>query len=270
LAVNDPAIILAAYGTSTRGIETYRSMDTWFVRRFKDHQILWAFTSGALLAASQPRIRDKVISLEDAIERVTETDVNACVVQSLHVWPAKEYHGIMETLEKSKAVLKIALGGPLILDPSDFDPVLDILSPDLTHGSREGVVLIAHGTDHSNVSLYNAFGETVRERFGETVWVELVREPGSGAHLRQRATRLGVGSIRFVPFMMVAGRHVLRDVMGDHEGSWRSQLLSVGVESCCQAPALGLRSGVLERFCKRIEAALKGMEGTRRDGGGEK
>ena len=259
MAFNDPAIILTAYGTSTRGMETYRSMDRWFARRFKDHRILWAFTSGFLLATAQPRIRDKVRSLEDSIERVMEAGMNACVVQSLHVWPAREYHGIISTLANAQLPLKISVGAPLILGHSDFDPVLDMLGPDLTHGNREGVVLIAHGTGHSSIALYDAFGKRVRERFGETVWMELVREPEGTVRLQQRATRLGIKKIRFIPFMMVAGRHVLRDVMGDQSGSWRSKLLSVGVESCCEAPALGSRSDVFERFCKRIGDALEGF-----------
>ncbi|MBI4775760.1 MAG: sirohydrochlorin cobaltochelatase [Deltaproteobacteria bacterium] len=256
MAFNDPAIILAAYGTGTRGIDTYRSMDRWFVRRFEEHRIVWAFTSGYLLKSTQPRIRDQVLPLEDTVRKVQESGGRSCVVQSLHVWPAEEYHGIIETLSNARLPLGISVGAPLIMGHSDFDPVLDMLAPDLTFGIREAVVLVAHGTGHSGIALYHAFGNRVRERFGEKVWLELVREPESAVGLRDRAIRLGVKRIRFVPFMMVAGRHVLKDVMGDQAASWRSQLRSAGVESVCEAPALGSRPDVFEKFCTRIEDAV--------------
>jgi len=234
-------------------------MDRWFVRRFEEHRILWAFTSGYLLKSLQPRIRDKVLPLEDAVRNVHEAGAKACVVQSLHVWPAEEYHGIMETLVKARLPLVTSVGAPLIMGHPDFDPVLDLLAPDLTTGNREAVVLIAHGTGHSSIWLYDAFGNSVRERFGDAVRMELVREPESVVRLQQWAIRLGVKRIRFVPFMMVAGRHMLKDVMGNQAGSWRSRLLSAGVESCCEAPALGSRPDVFERFCTRVENALRGL-----------
>ena len=40
-----PPIVLTAFGTTSKALETYSFMDTIIKRRFADHEVIWAYTS---------------------------------------------------------------------------------------------------------------------------------------------------------------------------------------------------------------------------------
>ena len=53
------------------------------------------------------------------------------------------------------------------------------------------------------------------------------------------------------PFMMVAGDHALNDMAGDFPDSWKSQLLSAGIEVRCLLKGLGEYPEIAELLTAR-------------------
>jgi sirohydrochlorin cobaltochelatase len=69
------------------------------------------------------------------------------------------------------------------------------------------------------------------------------------------------GAVHFIPLMLVAGDHVMNDIMGDDQDSWKSQVGAA--TTTCSGPA-GMNEQILARYCQHLDTALHtGLGGVR-------
>ena len=75
--------------------------------------------------------------------------------------------------------------------------------------------------------------------------------PGTDAVFKEIQSA-GRSKVHFVPIMIVAGDHILNDVMGDEPDSWKSRL---GMEASIEK-GLGENPDVVDLFITRLKTAL--------------
>jgi sirohydrochlorin cobaltochelatase len=66
-----------------------------------------------------------------------------------------------------------------------------------------------------------------------------------------------MGNAVFIPFMVVAGEHILNDVMGDRQDSWRT-IVDAKNPSCVEP--LGRNHAILDIYLRHIESGLQKLE----------
>ncbi len=246
-------IVITAFGTTTRALETYDRLDVRVRERFSGHDVRWAYTSRVV----KDRVkRSRNLDFPDPGEVLSALEAEGhswAVVQSLHVLCGHEFDRLVEVSRAGP--VRTAVGLPLLSSPEDFDEVATALAPELGRDEDEAVVLAGHGTDHPIWCAYEALEQRMRRAAGPRVYVGLVEGSPGPEDVLERLQADGCGRVRLIPFMLVAGRHFLEDLAGE-EGSWKALFEARGLRVELDPRGLGGREEIMEVFCRHIAEAL--------------
>ena len=245
----DPAIVIAAFGTTTKAQVTYDFFEAQLKKelpeQYKNYEVRWAFTSEIVRERANKKfakagIKKRYRSLAQVISNLEDEGYRKIVVQPLHIFPGIEYEHVLEMSEGLREVfkdfnLRIFVGEPLLQYWWDMRTVVEALKKDLLT-SREGCnVLAAHGTGETAVgsnSTYLGLDRMLSMEYDNT-FLGSVEGITSGEEAMARAKACKAKKVRFIPFMYVAGDHIMNDIMGaepdeDGELSWSLEMKKAG------------------------------------------
>jgi len=260
-AAERPAIVLAAFGTSTAAADTYQHLEAKVKERFPGYEMRWAFTSH--------KVRDKVgrdkgqrlKDLPQTLQELKAAGFTRVVVQSFHVVPGEEWEKKIVQESLKFPGLKVALGKPLLSSPGDQARVLQALEETFPRNlNGTAVVLVGHGSPHpEGETAYLAFEKLLRSRYpGQNVFLGTVEGKPTREAALEAVRRSGAKAVVFIPLLLVAGEHVNRDILGDEPESWKSRLLAqrtYRIDGVRQG--LGYQEGIIQIYLDHLAAALK-------------
>lgn len=247
-------IVLTAFGTTTAAVDTYDYMDKIIGERFPDHEIRWAYTSRKVRDLVKKRQEVELKSPKKVLTELEEKGHGWAVVQSLHLLCGKEFHFLAE--ETKQCRLKTSIGLPLLSSPGDYSEVITELGNSFSNfTNREAIVVVGHGTDHPIWSSYIALHHMLRERFGPNIYVGVVEGNPLKEDIVEAVRKSGINKVRLIPFMLVAGMHVKEDLAGDKD-SWKTAFEEKGISVSIETKGLGFRRGIIEIFCRHVQAVL--------------
>ncbi|MFW5856335.1 MAG: sirohydrochlorin cobaltochelatase [Planctomycetota bacterium] len=253
-------IVLAAFGTTVEPAQkVYDQIEDAVRRRFPDHPVRWGYTAGRVRA----RLADAGIDApapEEALARFARDGAGRAVVQSIHVVPGQMDARLRALHTEGIAV---AFGAPLLAADEDRERVARALEAEF-RADRLNVVA-AHGNDrHPEYNRELLALATRLERARDNVILCSVEgEPGTGKLEAQRDRAVALGGVHVVPLMLVAGDHILNDVLGDEPDAWVQRL---GAPEATCAPPLGALAEVQAVFLDHIAAALDDAAGSQPGG----
>ncbi|MFZ1985122.1 MAG: sirohydrochlorin cobaltochelatase [Desulfatitalea sp.] len=247
-------IVMAAFGTTRRALQTYDHMDLLFKRHFAGHAIHWAFTSRMVAARlkhahgpSRPHPHEVLQTLADAGHRWA-------VVQSLHLTCGHEFYRLVAEVQHPS--IRVSIGLPLLCAEADYHALVESLAPMVGAARDEAIILVGHGTDHPAWSAYTALHFMLQQRYGAKVFVGSVEDgcPDRDA-IVAAVIAGGFARVRLVPFMLVAGAHFEEDLAGE-EDSWKSAFAAAGVPAILESQGLGYHPQIIALFSRHMAAAL--------------
>jgi sirohydrochlorin cobaltochelatase len=255
-----PAIVLTAFGTSTAAFDTYKHLEDQVKQRFPGYDIRWAFTSRQVRQKVWQEQQKELQDLPQTLKDLKAAGYTRVAVQSLHVVPGEEWE---EMVKESRAVpgLQVALGQPLLSSKADQIWVLTALAKTFPKDlQKNAVVLVGHGSPSpQGAATYAAFERLVRSRYPDkNVFFGVVEGKPTKAAALAAVRQSGVCEVVFIPFLLVAGEHVNKDILGDEPDSWKSQLLKSGsyrVQGVRKG--LGYQEGVARLYLDHLDEALK-------------
>ncbi len=261
-----PAIVLAAFGTSTEAFETYNHFEQKVQARFPDYEIRWAFTSRLV---RQKLAQDKGKKLNDlpaTLKALQAAGYTQVAVQSLHIVPGEEWEKKIVEASRELPGLKMALGKPLLSSKLDQERALQAVAqtfpPDLNHTA---VVLVAHGSPSpEGTAAYLDFNRLLRSHYPQqNVFLGTVEGKPTRQETLEAVKKSGAATVVLMPFLFVAGEHVAKDILGAEPESWKSELLKQGrrVEGITQG--LGYQDGIVDIYLDHLAQALKGLSGVK-------
>lgn len=259
---NQPAIVLTAFGTSTAAFDTYKHLEGQVKQQFPGFEIRWAFTS--------PKVRQKVLQeqqkelkdLPQTLKDLKAAGYTRVVVQSLHLVPGEEWE---EIVKESRGIpgLQVALGKPLLSDQADQIWALKALAKTFPQDlKRNAVILVGHGSPNpQGAATYAAFERLVRSRYpDQNVFFGVVEGKPSKEAALNAVRQSGATEVVFIPFLLVAGEHVNKDILGDGPDSWKSQLLKSGSYHVQGVrTGLGYQEGIVRLYLDHLDEALKAL-----------
>lgn len=249
LSLTEPAIVLAAFGTTVPNARrVYDRFESLVRRRFPAHSIRWTFTSQTV----RKRLTEDGLEILDpakTLEQIAREGHTAVVLQSLHITPGEEFTQLQSLTQEG---LAIHFGKPLMYNACAIDRVLQLLNAEVRNTSK--TVLVAHGNGRTTFdSWYQLLMDRVRVVLPEAVLASLEGFPGPTPlqSIKQQLSARDV--VDFIPLLLVAGDHVLNDIMGEGSDSWKNQL---GASQVTCAPPFGDRLEILEIFLEHLIDAV--------------
>jgi sirohydrochlorin cobaltochelatase len=256
-----PAIVLAAFGTSTAAFDTYGYFEPKVRERFPGYEIRWAFTSRQVrhkLAAEKGK---KLNDLAMTLRELKAAGFTRVAIQSLHIVPGEEWDKKVVQISREIPGLKVALGKPLLSSKADQERVLQTVAQTFPKDLKDtAVVLMAHGSPSSEgTSAYMAFGRLLHSRY-QNVFLGAVGHKPAKEEAFEAVKKANPASVVLMPFMFVAGEHVAKDMLGDDPESWKSELLkqkAYRIEGITKG--LGYQDGIIAIYLDHLAQALKSL-----------
>ncbi len=248
-------IVFAAFGTSTAAVKTYNHFESLARERYPDEKIAWAFTSSML----RKKQKQEGVHWESPAEVLARLSCEGCrraVVQSLHVVPGAEFDKAAAAAQQ--APLTASVGRPLLDSLHDCERAVSCLD-DLIADPREQItVFAAHGTDHEDGGrMYREFERHLSKRYPEHVYVSMVEGEPSWDDTIEKIHASPLKSVRFIPLMFVAGDHIINDVMGERDDSWKRSL--PGYEISALHKGLGYHPGIADIYFDHLRSATESL-----------
>lgn len=247
-------LILTFFGTTAdAGLKVYDQIQSQMAKRYPDMTIKRAFTSKMVIRRLQER-GVIVPDLPQLLASLKQQGVKTVAVLPFLIAPGQEYGKITAALAAEPDIRSIC-AKPLLTDMADYEAVITALEPDIPDNIP--TVIGCHGNEHHD--RYNheirEFAALMEARHSNVMLAAIEGEnPGTRALSKARELAQVSGAVHFIPLMLVAGDHVMNDMMGDEEDSWK---VIVGADSTtCSEPA-GMNSRIIEIYCQHLDTALK-------------
>lgn len=257
--MNTP-IILSAFGTSSRAIDTYALMDRKIRARFPGRKIVWAFTSKTIRKTAENHTDFLIQSPETALQQLHDEGYHHAVIQSLHVICGREYDRLARTA--AHAGIKTIVGMPLLNGYEDYIQVSSALPVEKYLQENEAVVFAGHGTDHHAWASYPALESLLRERYGPDVYLGMLSNKIPKEKLIQKIEDSGVKQVLLAPFMLVAGMHLKEDLIGSDRNaqkSWKQAFNEKNIYVKIEQQGIGCNEKIIEVFICHIKKALESV-----------
>jgi sirohydrochlorin cobaltochelatase len=256
-----PAIVLAAFGTSTEAFDTYHHFELQVKKRFPGQEIRWAFTSHKVRHKVAQEKGQKLNDLPTTLRELKAAGYTRVAVQSLHIVPGEEWE--KKIVEESRKIpgLKVALGKPLLSSKQDQERVLKAVAQTFPQDLKNtAVVLVGHGSPHPRGEAeYLAFQELLRSRYpDQKVFLGVVEGKPSRQEALEAVKQSTASTVVLMPFLFVAGEHVAKDILGDEPESWKSELLrqkAYRIEGITKG--LGYQQGIVDIYLDHLDRAME-------------
>lgn len=260
------AVVFAAYGT-TRAQARAAAIEPVYraVADAVDVPCELAF-SGPAVCRLLARHGEPVPELECVLEQVAATGARRVAVVSGMVVDGWAQANVRERAHAAAERLRLeaVIGDPLLSDAADVDCLASALMG--AWPSKPGTVTLfaGHGIGgpagsgyvrHRDAfDAYGALGAAFARAGRDDVAVGCLSD-GAGAALQAvRGLAEPGATVRLVPLMLSAGRHVLKNIGGSDDRSWSSALAAVGyVPQLCDC-GLGEVAAVQELFARHARA----------------
>ncbi len=253
------AILAVSFGTSHEENlnKSIGAIETCLKDNFKNYKICRAFTSRRIIKKLWEKSGIEVPSLEEAVIRIRETGIEHLVVQPAYVVHGFEYERLKDVLEDYRDCFKtLKIGRPLLHREEDYKACVHCAVKDWRIARDEIIVIAGHGTQGDAQPAFTML-EYVFHSMGYTnVLVGTVRGYPGISDVMQKLRYLDPGPIRIIPFMIVSGEHVRRD-LAVGENSWLSRFGEAGYHAKVVERGLGEIEGIRKIFAEHVKEAME-------------
>ncbi len=262
-STDKPAIVLAAFGTTTAAFNTYHHFELQVKKRFPDHEIHWAFTSRKVRHKVAEEKGQKLNDLPTTLRELKAAGYTRVAVQSLHLVPGEEWEKKIVAESRKLPGLKVALGQPLLSSQQDQERVLQALAQTFPEDLKNNVVvLVAHGSPSpEGTATYLAFDRLLRSHYPhKNIFLGTVAGKPTRQEALEAVKKSGATTVVLMPFLFVAGEHVAKDILGNDPESWKSELLqqkAYHIEGITKG--LGYQEGIVNIYLDHLALAMKGL-----------
>lgn len=254
------AVLVVSFGTSYPDAErqSIRPVHDAIRDAFPDCAVRSAFTSRRVVAILAGRGRE-VEAPDEALERLHRDGYSHVIVAPLLFLAGHEFEKkvVQPCRRWSSRFAALSICDPVLSGTGGVRAMADIVADLSESVGGEQLVLMGHGTDHAADSVYAELQEVV-DRNGTPALIATVEGRTTLEQILPRLIDSGVNRVHLFPLMLVAGQHALHDMAGDDGESWRSRLVSRGIEPIVHLNGIGERMGLRKIVIDRARAARDG------------
>lgn len=258
--MNKKTLLVISFGTSYAGTrqKTIQAAENTLAQAFPQYDLKRAFTSYRVINKLKICDNLEIDTVSQAIERLAAEGYQEVLAQPLHIINGTEYHLVLAGLKPyAQKFAKLAIGRPLLTHHQDYVAVVDALRPELpAYAPGEAVVLMGHGSQHPANSAYSELDYVFKDKGLPQVYIGTVEGFPCLDSVIKRLEADKIRKVTLMPLMLVAGDHILNDMAGDEEDSWKSILARKGFEVATCLVGLGEIEKIRQIYVAHARAAL--------------
>lgn len=255
------AIIVVSFGTTYELTKKLciESIENKIKEKHKHTLVVRAFTSQMVINKLKRRDNYHVYNPIEALHKIKEEGIDNIFIQPLHIVPGYEYEKLLKQVDKfimENKDFNITVGKPLLYDDSDYLSVIQALNLQ-TNNANKGIVFMGHGTEHSADESYTKLEKIFKDKGYKNVYVGTVEGNKTIDDIIPDLKKKEIKKVILLPFMLVAGDHAINDMASEQEDSWRSKLVSEGIEVNVVLKGLGEVAGIQEIYMMHLDTILE-------------
>ena len=148
------------------------------------------------------------------------------------------------------------MGMPLLCTPLDFEEFGEVLQPAIIARQNKAILILGHGSTHPIWTAYFCLEKILRRKFGDRVFVGALEKFPDSSSLPAQIKAAGFSEVCIIPFLLIAGMHYHRDIVGDGPASWTTRLRKNNLEVETINHGLGLFPGLENLLIRHINEGL--------------
>ncbi|HIJ79226.1 MAG: sirohydrochlorin cobaltochelatase [Desulfobulbaceae bacterium] len=242
----DPAIVIVAFGTTTKARATYdffeEQLRASLPEQYQKYKIAWAFTSEIVRERANQKFAEqgaatRYRSLPQVLADLEDEGYRRVGLQSLHIFPGQEYLDMEREIAAFAGLgMRIEYGGTLFHEWEGVFETIEHLEQEFLAPDQGSNVLVVHGTPQTfpgSNSTYLGLDRYLSRKY-KNVFVAGVDGVLTRDQALEQAKAYPGKRVRLIPMMYVAGDHIMNDIMGkeaDKHGvpSWAMELEAAGL-----------------------------------------
>ena len=249
------AILMISFGTSHLN-QKKESIDPCInavQETFKGWDIYETFASSFLRKKLKDEQEMVLLSPEDLLEKLKVLGYQYVIIQPLFLIEGIEYGKLIALANKYKKTFYIQVGQTLLSNKEDYQVLVQELIEEYGHRDTQ-LLILGHGSTHEAHASYKLLQQVIHEA-GLKAVVTTLEDRDKIAILP-----LKKGKVTLIPFMLVAGNHILKDVLGEEEMSWKSGLTKLGYDLEVVTRGLGSYKSTSEIYIEHIRKAMEALQ----------
>ena len=228
-------ILLVAFGSTIAQAQVaFENIERSVRKPFPGVPVRWAYTSRFIIRKMAEKGK-RLATPEEALSSMMRENFTHVAVQSLHIIPGEEFHGLLKNVHRyvgmSKGLRKVLVGYPLLATDEDVRRVAEAILKVIPKERKkeEAVVLMGHGTQHPANVYYAALAYRL-QKFDPNIFLGTLGGWPEIDEIKADLKNKGIQKAYLMPFMSVAGGHARNDMAGPGGGSWKSILEKEGIQ----------------------------------------
>lgn len=259
------AIVVVSFGTSyIDSLEkSIKRVESQIAEYFQDYDVVRAFTSHRIIDKIEKRDGIRIYTPEEALDKLKDRNYEEIIIQPLHIIPGEEFHYLKKVVNKYNSKFKsLSLGRPILYYqgvkgyPEDYSLFIESIKP--LFDRNVPTILIGHGTPNPANAAYGALQTVLQDEGYENIFVGTIEGYPKIENVIKRIKCKNIKEVKIVPILLVAGRHVMKDISSDKDNSWVSLLHKEGITSKVYIHGLGELDTFNALYIKRIEDLILG------------
>lgn len=256
------AILTVSFGTSVQETrtKTLEAIESAIRFEFPDYVHERAWTSKQLRTKVLETEGLNIYSVPEALTKLKSSGVLNVYIQPTFVTNGGEYQKlIQETADFESQFQVLHIGSPLLENTEDFAPIIKAISHSFAYEctqANELLLFIGHGTTNGEDFLYEQLDQTLQSSATSNIRLKTMRSAASIDEIISVAYERRITQITLAPFMIAAGRHVLKDISGDDSNSWKSRLEQAGFQVHCIRKGFGEIPEIQQFLLHKLEKLL--------------
>jgi len=253
------AILVVSFGTSYKETieKTIKVCESKIKEGLEGYDFFRVFTCNIIIKKLKERDNLHIENLEEVLDRLYKDGYEEIIVQPLYIICGEEFNKLKCQIDNYKNKFeKIILGRPLLTYKEDYEEVIEIMVNQLPKNSNnEAIVLMAHGTAHKSHSTYSTLESMLRD-ININAYIGTIEGYPNIDEVIEKLKFNNIKKVYLVPFMLTAGKHIIEDMAGNNDKSWKTILKNNGFDVILYLQGLGENYYIQDKFTRHTQDCL--------------
>lgn len=255
-------IVVCCYGADVKKTipETLGGIEKQLKKNYPEYKVEICFTSDHIIKYLKETSNYTVKNMDQTLTEAAESGIEEVIVQPIYFLNGVVLESVVQNVMTYKSKFKkLQVADYLLASNKDFEDVADVVIKRTSeYACPDTAICIAgHGTSADTNSEYLKFQEVIRRRGQGLYYVGTVETtPSVDDLIVELKKNSNIKNVVIIPLMIDGGSHIMHDIAGDDEDSWKSKFLSKGYNVKCINEGLGIHDEIQKIFVRHTKEVM--------------